>query len=101
MTVKTIITEPNKLLRQVSKPVDQVGKEQGLGANDRFITYQEVFKTYLSKIPQAMARIEAAMAPFAPMRETDPLAFEAELNRFIFEGDENQPPLFKVALKLR
>ena len=28
MTVKTIITEPNKLLRQVSKPVDQVGKEE-------------------------------------------------------------------------
>ena len=26
MTVKTILTEPNPLLRQVSKPVDQVGK---------------------------------------------------------------------------
>ena len=28
MTVKTIITEPNKLLRQVSKPVYQVGKDE-------------------------------------------------------------------------
>ena len=28
MTVKTIITEPNKLLRQVSKPVENVGKEE-------------------------------------------------------------------------
>ena len=28
MTVKTILTEPNKLLRQVSKPVKQVGKEE-------------------------------------------------------------------------
>ena len=28
MTVKTIITEPNKLLRQVSKPVESVGKEE-------------------------------------------------------------------------
>ena len=28
MTTKTIITEPNKLLRQVSKPVDFVGKEE-------------------------------------------------------------------------
>ena len=28
MTVKTIITEPNKLLRQVSKPVDSVGKDE-------------------------------------------------------------------------
>ena len=28
MAVKTIITEPNKLLRQISKPVEQVGKEE-------------------------------------------------------------------------
>ena len=28
MTVKTIITEPNNLLRQVSKPVEKVGKEE-------------------------------------------------------------------------
>ena len=28
MSVKTIITEPNKLLRQISKPVKNVGKEE-------------------------------------------------------------------------
>jgi len=28
MAVKSILTEPNKLLRQVSKPVDKVGKEE-------------------------------------------------------------------------
>ena len=28
MAVKTILTEPNKLLRQISKPVEQVGKEE-------------------------------------------------------------------------
>ena len=28
MTVKTIITEPNKILRQISKPVENVGKEE-------------------------------------------------------------------------
>ncbi|MDC3391339.1 peptide deformylase [Candidatus Pelagibacter sp.] len=28
MAVKSILTEPNKLLRQVSKPVDRVGKEE-------------------------------------------------------------------------
>jgi len=28
MTIKTIITEPNKLLRQISKPVNTVGKEE-------------------------------------------------------------------------
>jgi len=28
MTVKTILTEPNKLLRQISVPVDKVGKDE-------------------------------------------------------------------------
>ena len=28
MTVKTILTEPNKLLRQISKPVKKVGEEE-------------------------------------------------------------------------
>jgi len=28
MSVKTILTEPNKLLRQISKPVEQVGKDE-------------------------------------------------------------------------
>ena len=28
MAIKTIITEPNKLLRQISKPVNKVGKEE-------------------------------------------------------------------------
>ena len=28
MTIKTILTEPNKILRQVSKTVDNVGKDE-------------------------------------------------------------------------
>ena len=28
MTVKTILTEPNKILRQISLPVKKVGKEE-------------------------------------------------------------------------
>ena len=28
MTIKKILTEPNKILRQISKPVDQVGKDE-------------------------------------------------------------------------
>ena len=28
MTIKPILTEPNKILRQVSKPVEKVGKEE-------------------------------------------------------------------------
>ena len=28
MAIKTILTEPNKILRQISKPVEKVGKEE-------------------------------------------------------------------------
>ena len=28
MTVKNILTEPNKILRQISLPVEKVGKEE-------------------------------------------------------------------------
>ena len=38
MAVKTIITEPNKLLRQISKPVDNVGKEEQDLMNDMLET---------------------------------------------------------------
>ena len=38
MTVKTIITEPNKLLRQISKPVENVGREEQKLMDDMFET---------------------------------------------------------------
>ena len=38
MTVKTIITEPNKLLRQISKPVESVGKQEQQLMNDMLDT---------------------------------------------------------------
>ena len=38
MTVKTILTEPNQLLRQVSKSVKKVGKEEQLLMNDMLET---------------------------------------------------------------
>ena len=38
MAVKTIITEPNKLLRQISKPVESVGKEEQLLMDDMLET---------------------------------------------------------------
>ena len=53
------------------------------------------------KVPQAMSRISAAMKPFEGLQQTNPEAYENELNRFIFEGDENQPPLIKLPLKLK
>ena len=28
MTIRTILTEPNKILRQISKPVKSIGKEE-------------------------------------------------------------------------
>ncbi len=41
MTVKTILTEPNKLLRQVSKPVKKVGKEEQKLMDDMLETMYE------------------------------------------------------------
>ena len=38
MAVKTILTEPNKLLRQVSKRVDKVGDEEKALMNDMLDT---------------------------------------------------------------
>ena len=38
MAIRTIITEPNKLLRQVSKPVETVGSEEQKLMNDMLDT---------------------------------------------------------------
>ena len=38
MTIREILTEPNKLLRQVSKPVDKVTKEEQILMNDMLET---------------------------------------------------------------
>ena len=38
MTVKTILTEPNKILRQVSLPVEKIGKEEQLLMDDMLET---------------------------------------------------------------
>ena len=38
MTIKNILTEPNKILRQISKPVENVGKEEQTLMNDMLDT---------------------------------------------------------------
>ena len=38
MTVKQILTEPNKILRQVSKPVESVSKEEQILMDDMLET---------------------------------------------------------------
>ena len=38
MTIRTILTEPNKILRQISQPVESVGKEEQLLMNDMLET---------------------------------------------------------------
>ena len=42
MTIKTILIEPNKLLRQVSKPVNQVGKDEQKLMDDMLETMYHV-----------------------------------------------------------
>ena len=41
MAVKTILTEPNKLLRQISKPVKEVGREEMQLMDDMLETMYE------------------------------------------------------------
>jgi len=41
MTIKTIITEPNKLLRQISKSVERIGKEEQKLMDDMLETMYE------------------------------------------------------------
>ena len=41
MTIKTILTEPNKILRQVSKTVDNVGKDEQKLMDDMLETMYE------------------------------------------------------------
>ena len=41
MTVKTIITEPSKLLRQISEPIEKVGKEEQKLMDDMLDTMYE------------------------------------------------------------
>ena len=38
MTVKKILTEPNEILRQISKPVEKVGKEEQKRMDDMLET---------------------------------------------------------------
>ena len=38
MTIRTILTEPNKILRQISQPVENVGKEEQLLMDDMLET---------------------------------------------------------------
>ncbi len=38
MSIKTIITEPNKILRQISQPVEKVGKEEKILMDDMLET---------------------------------------------------------------
>ena len=41
MTIRTIITEPNKILRQISKPVDNVGEDEQKLMDDMLETMYE------------------------------------------------------------
>ena len=51
MAVKTIITEPNKLLRQISKPVESVGKQEQQIMNDMLDTMYDCL-LYTSPSPR-------------------------------------------------
>ena len=50
MSVKTILTEPNKLLRQVSKKVDKIGNEERALMDDMLDTMYDAFGIGLAAI---------------------------------------------------
>ena len=56
MTVKTIITEPNKLLREVSKPVAKVGKEEQKLMDDMLETMYSANGIVLAAIQIGVAK---------------------------------------------
>ena len=52
MAIRTIITEPNKLLRQISKPVNSVGKEEQKLMDDMLETMYDACLLYTSPSPR-------------------------------------------------
>ncbi len=56
MTIKTILTEPNKILRQVSLPVEKVGKEEQNLMNDMLDTMYKAEGIGLAAIQIGIAK---------------------------------------------
>tara|TARA_B100000676_G_scaffold270821_1_gene287778 strand:+ start:47 stop:571 length:525 start_codon:yes stop_codon:yes gene_type:complete len=75
MTVKTILTEPNKLLRQVSLPVEKVGKEEQILMDDMLETMYEAKGIGLAAIQVGVPKRIIVMDIGKDNKEKKPMYF--------------------------
>ena len=75
MAVKTIITEPNKLLRQISKPVENVGKEEQQLMNDMLDTMYQANGIGLAAIQIGIAKRIIVMDISKDEKKKNPMYF--------------------------
>ena len=75
MTVKTILTEPNKILRQISLPVEKVGKEEQVLMNDMLETMYEAKGIGLAAIQIGVPKRIIVMDISNKDKETKPMYF--------------------------
>ena len=75
MTVKTILTEPNKILRQVSLPVEKIGKEEQVLMDDMLETMYMAKGIGLAAIQVGVPKIIIVMDINNKDKEKEPMYF--------------------------
>ena len=89
MTIRTILTEPNKRLRQVSLPVEKVGKEEQDLMNDMLDTMYEAKGIGLAavqiNVPKRIIVLDISKNEKKPMFFVNPLIINKDLNLTTYE----------------
>jgi len=89
MTIRTILTEPNKNLRQVSLPVEKVGKEEQGLMNDMLDTMYAAKGIGLAaiqiNIPKRIIVLDISKNEKKPMFFVNPLILNKDLNLKSYE----------------
>ena len=99
MAVKTIITEPNKLLRQISKPVENVGKQEQQIMNDMLDTMYDANGIGLAATQIAIDKRLIVMDCGEVDFETENLT-EEEYNKKLKENGIKPSPIKMINPKL-
>ena len=86
MTVKTILTEPNKILRQVSLPVEEVGRQEQLLMNDMLETMYDAKGIGLAAIQIGVAKRIIVLDISKNEKEKKPMYF---VNPIIINKNSN------------
>ena len=87
MAIRTIITEPNKLLRQISKPVNSVGKEEQKLMDDMLETMYDANGIGLAAIQVGVPkRIQFAEIDRPSKCEVEYLDYDGEKKLLKAEG---------------